>query len=134
MSDWKEQEISEEDEEFLQDIARLSEAKQNGIIAYIKNREKTLQAKVERLKKEIKHLEDVKMEINDIGMAFKEERDKLLAEKGETFKAVNIEIINLTKENKKLLAEKKKIIKAINDRSLNKIAEWEFMDIIKGLK
>ena len=40
----------------------------------------------------------------------------------------------ITKERDNLLADKKKIIKAINDRSLNKIAEWEFMDIIKGLK
>ena len=58
MSNWKEQEISEEDEEFLRDIEMLSEAKKNGIIAYIKNREKTLQAEVERLKKENERVQE----------------------------------------------------------------------------
>jgi len=35
----KEEEINEEDKEFLTDIQDLSEEKQNGIIAYMKNRE-----------------------------------------------------------------------------------------------
>ena len=75
----------------------------------------------------------------------------VLAERMEkcVFKALSIvkaEVERLKKENEeekalvqqlrknylKLLAEKNKIIKAINDRSLNKIANWEFMDIIQG--
>ena len=42
-----EEDISEEDKEFLEDISELSEEKQNGIIAYIINREKIIKKEKE---------------------------------------------------------------------------------------
>jgi len=67
----------------------------------------------------------------------KEENERIEFEKTEYFESARnsgMKYIEIEKERDRLLAEKKKIMKAIDDRNFNKIAEWEFMDIIKGLK
>ena len=81
-----------------------------------KRNEDILKAEVERLKKENERIEFEKTEY------FESARNS------------GMKYIEIEKDRDKLLAEKKKIIKAINDRSLNKIAKWEFMDIINWLK